>query len=106
MHDLWIQLATNSPFLAFVVYNWYQMSKQNEDYRKEMKKDRDEYERKREAGIEKIRQRYSEVIDQLRKEKEEYRKEMERVREKCENEKNQILQNLDRKLERIETKMR
>ena len=24
LHDVWLNLATNSPFLAFVIYNWYQ----------------------------------------------------------------------------------
>ena len=106
MTEIWVQLATNSPFLAFVMYNWYSMSKQNENYRIEMKKDRDDYERKREEGIEKIRDRYSKVIENLRVEKEEYRKEMERIREKCENEKNQILQSLDRKIEKLDSKIR
>ena len=106
MTEIWVQLATNSPFLGFVMYNWYQMSKQNESYRIEMKNDRDNYERQREEGIEKIRDRYSKVIESLKNEKEELRKEIERVREKCENEKNQILLALDRKLERIESRIK
>jgi len=69
MHEVWLNLATNSPFLAFLVYNWYQMSKQNEAYRLEMKNDRDEYERKREEGIEKIRERYQVVIEDLKQQK-------------------------------------
>ena len=69
LHEIWLNLATNSPFLAFVMYNWYQMSKRNEEYRKEMKADREEYERKREEGIEAIRQRYVSVIDELKQEK-------------------------------------
>ena len=69
MHEVWLNLATNSPFLAFLVYNWYQMSKRNEEYRLEMKADRDEYERKREDGIEKIRQRYMHVIEELKSER-------------------------------------
>ena len=69
IHDLWLNLATNSPFLAFVIYNWYQQTKQNELYRQEMKRDRDEYEQKREDAIEKIRQRYVLVIDELKAER-------------------------------------
>lgn len=69
MHEIWLNLATNSPFLAFLMYNWYQMSKQNEEYRKEMKADRDAYEDKREKAIEEIRGRYMAVIDDLKEEK-------------------------------------
>ena len=69
LHDLWINLATNSPFLAFLMYNWYQQTKQNEAYRLEMKADRDEYERKREEKIEQIRNRYVKVIEDLKSEK-------------------------------------
>lgn len=66
LHDLWLNLATNSPFLAFVIYNWYQQTKQNESYRQEMKTDREEYERKREEAIDTIRMRYVKVIEELK----------------------------------------
>jgi len=69
IHDLWLNLATNSPFLAFVIYNWYQQGRMIEAYRKEMKQDRDEYERKRETAIEEIRQRYVKVIEELKEER-------------------------------------
>ena len=69
MHEIWLNLANNSPFLAFLMYNWYQMSKQNEEYRKEMKADRDAYEIKREKAIEEIRGRYVAVINDLKEEK-------------------------------------
>lgn len=69
MHEVWVNLATNSPFLAFVIYNWYQQTKQNEAYRQEMKKDREDYEKKREEAIEDIRNRYSKVIDDLKQER-------------------------------------
>lgn len=69
IHDLWLNLATNSPFLAFVVYNWWIGQKQNEAYRLEMKQDREAYERKREEAIEGIRQRYIKVIEDLKAER-------------------------------------
>tara|TARA_R100001440_G_scaffold32428_1_gene51067 strand:+ start:668 stop:1027 length:360 start_codon:yes stop_codon:yes gene_type:complete len=69
MHEIWLNLATNSPFLAFVMYNWYQQTKQNEAYRQEMKADREAYEQKREQAIEDIRLRYSKVIDDLKAER-------------------------------------
>ena len=69
MHEIWLNLATNSPFLAFLMYNWYQMSKQNEQYRLEMKADREAYEQKREVAIEGIRDRYVKVIEDLKLEK-------------------------------------
>ena len=68
-HEIWLNLATNSPFLAFVIYNWYSMSKQNEEYRLEMKADRESYEIKGEKAIEDIRVRYVAVIDDLKEEK-------------------------------------
>tara|TARA_A100001201_G_C4051677_1_gene189849 strand:- start:383 stop:739 length:357 start_codon:yes stop_codon:yes gene_type:complete len=68
-HEIFLNLATNSPFLAFVMYNWYSMSRQNEEYRKEMKADRDAYEVKREKAIEEIRGRYVAVIEDLKEEK-------------------------------------
>lgn len=69
MHEVWLNLATNSPFLAFVIYNWYQQSRQNEAYRQEMKADREQYEKKREEAIEDIRIRYSKVIEELKAER-------------------------------------
>jgi hypothetical protein len=69
LHDLWLNLATNSPFLAFVIYNWHKQTNQNESYRIEMKKDREEYERKREEAIEGIRDRYVKVIEDLKKDR-------------------------------------
>tara|TARA_R100000655_G_scaffold24339_2_gene48932 strand:+ start:479 stop:835 length:357 start_codon:yes stop_codon:yes gene_type:complete len=69
LHDVWLNLATNSPFLAFVIYNWWQQGRMIEAYRVEMKNDRDEYERKREKAIEDIRGRYMAVIDDLKEEK-------------------------------------
>ena len=69
LHDVWLNLATNSPFLAFVIYNWYQQGRMIEAYRVEMKNDRDEYERKREEAIEGIRERYIKVIEDLKAER-------------------------------------
>ena len=68
-HDVWINLATNSPLVAFLIWNYWRNTKQLEEYRKEMKSDRDEYERKREEGIEQIRQRYMKVIEDLKEDK-------------------------------------
>lgn len=69
MHEVWLNLATNSPFLAFVIYNWYQQSKTSESYRLEMKTDRENYEKKREESEEKLRLRYMKVIESLQSEK-------------------------------------
>ncbi len=99
IHDLWLNLATNSPFLAFLVWNWWKNLQTLESYRQEMKQDRENYEQKREDGIEKIRDRYAKIIDTLKVEKENYRQEMERIREKCESEKNQLIGSMDRKID-------
>ena len=69
LHDVWLNLATNSPFLAFVIYNWWQQGRMIEAYRVEMKQDRIEYEQKREKAIADIRDRYIKVIDDLKEEK-------------------------------------
>ena len=69
IHEIWLNLATNSPFLAFVMYNWYQQTKMNEQYRQEMKADREAYETKRETAIEEIRKRYMLVIEELKAER-------------------------------------
>ena len=69
IHEIALNLATNSPFVGFLVWNWWYNTKQLEEYRKEMKSDRDEYERKREEGIETIRQRYVKVIEELKEDK-------------------------------------
>ena len=69
IHEIALNLATNSPFVGFLVWNWWYNTKQLEQYRLEMKADRDEYERKREDGIEKIRLRYVKVIEDLKSDK-------------------------------------
>ena len=69
IHEIALNLATNSPFVGFLVWNWWYNTRQLEQYRLEMKADRDEYERKREEGIEAIRQRYVKVIDELKQDK-------------------------------------
>ena len=69
VHEIALNLATNSPFVGFLVWNWRHQNRQLERYRLEMKADRDEYERKREDGIEKIRLRYVKVIEELKSDK-------------------------------------
>ena len=69
VHEIALNLATNSPFVGFLVWNWWHQTRQLERYRLEMKADRDEYERKREEGIEKIRIRYVKVIEDLKEDK-------------------------------------
>ena len=105
MHDLWLNLATNSPFLAFLVWNYWRNLQTIESYRKEMKQDREIHESKREEGVEKMRERYSKVIDGLKTERENYRIEMERIREKCEAEKHQIIGSLDRKVDLLQQQL-
>ena len=69
LHDVWLNLATNSPFLAFVIYNWWQQGRMIEAYRVEMKQDRLDYEQKREKALDELRDRYTKVIDDLKDEK-------------------------------------
>jgi len=64
-HDLWINLATNSPFLGWMIYSWFQTNKQLEQTRKEQKEERQHLQAEHKADEQAIREKFEKVIAQL-----------------------------------------
>tara|TARA_R100000329_G_scaffold147951_1_gene136160 strand:- start:2574 stop:2945 length:372 start_codon:yes stop_codon:yes gene_type:complete len=64
-HDLWINLATNSPFLGWMIYSWFQTNKALEETRKEQKEEREKLQAEHKADEQKIREKFEKVIEQL-----------------------------------------
>ena len=64
-HDLWINLATNSPFLGWMIYSWFQTNKALETTRKEQKEEREKLQAEHKADEQKIREKFEKVIEQL-----------------------------------------
>ena len=57
-HDLWINLATNSPFLGWMIYSWFQTNKALEETRKEQKEEREKLQAEHKADEQKIREKF------------------------------------------------
>ncbi len=75
--NLFLDVAANTPFIAFLLYNWYDTKRLNERYRMEMKEHADKHmsalEALRKEGKTEeaeLRQRYQVVIDDLSKDRE------------------------------------
>jgi hypothetical protein len=64
-HDLWVNLATNSPFLAWMIYSYVQTNKQLEQTRAENRTERIEMQNQQRADEERIRNRFEMVISDL-----------------------------------------
>ena len=64
-HDLWINLATNSPFLGWMIYSWFQTNKALEATRKEQKEEREKLQAEHKADEQKIREKFEKVVEQL-----------------------------------------
>jgi len=64
-HDLWVNLATNSPFLAWMIYSYVQTNKQLEQTRAESRTERIEMQNQQRADEERIRNRFEMVISDL-----------------------------------------
>ena len=64
-HDLWINLATNSPFLGWMIYSWFQTNKALETTRKEQKEEREKLQAEHKADEQKIREKFEKVVEQL-----------------------------------------
>ena len=64
-HDLWVNLATNSPFLGWMIYSWFQTNKQLEKTREESKEERKELQAEHKADEQAIREKFERVIEQL-----------------------------------------
>ena len=65
VHEILLNLATNSPFVAFLIWNWWISRKDMESYRLEIKELRSEAK----AEEDRIRSRFEEVITDLQKDR-------------------------------------
>ena len=68
-HDLWVNLATNSPFLGWMIYSYMQTSKQLDATRAENKKETKELRIEAKAEEQRIRDRFEQVIQDLNKDR-------------------------------------
>lgn len=64
-HDLWVNLATNSPFLGWMIYSWFQTNKALEKTREESKEERKTLQAEHKADEQAIRDKFERVIEQL-----------------------------------------
>ena len=64
-HDLWVNLATNSPFLAWMIYSYIQTNKDLEKTREESKKEAREIRTDAKEEEERVRLRFEKVITDL-----------------------------------------
>ncbi len=68
-HDLWVNLATNSPFLAWMIYSYTQTTKQLDETRKENKEETRELRKEAKSEEQRIRDRFEQVIQDLNKDR-------------------------------------
>lgn len=64
-HDLWVNLATNSPFLAWMIYSYIQTNKDLEKTREESKMEAREIRSDAKEEEERVRLRFEKVITDL-----------------------------------------
>ena len=63
--QIWLDLATNAPFVGFLLYQYWDQRKTNKEQRDEMKEIRKEAKDQEEV----IRGRFEKVIDELNKDR-------------------------------------
>ena len=68
-HDLWVNLATNSPFLAWMIYSYTQTTKQLDETRKDNKEETRELRKEAKSEEQRIRDRFEQVIQDLNKDR-------------------------------------
>ena len=64
-HDLWVNLATNSPFLAWMIYSYIQTNKDLEKTREDSKMEAREIRSDAKEEEERVRLRFEKVITDL-----------------------------------------
>tara|TARA_B100000287_G_C20230411_1_gene621847 strand:- start:203 stop:577 length:375 start_codon:yes stop_codon:yes gene_type:complete len=64
-HDLWVNLATNSPFLGWMIYSYVQTQRALDRTREESKEERKELQAEHKADEQAIREKFEKVIDNL-----------------------------------------
>ncbi len=65
LHDLWINLATNSPFLGWMIYSYVQTNKDLKQTREESKAEAKEIRKEAKVEEEIVRDRFEKVIKDL-----------------------------------------
>jgi len=68
-HDLWVNLATNSPFLAWMIYSYTQTQKDLKDTREQSRQDNERLRQEARTEEAEIRNRFEKVIAELTKDK-------------------------------------
>ena len=64
-HDLWINLATNSPFLGWMIYSYVQTNKDLKETREESKAEAKEIRKEAKVEEQRVRDRFEKVIKDL-----------------------------------------
>ena len=64
-HDLWINLATNSPFLGWMIYSYVQTQKDLKETREQSRSEAREIRLEARTEEQEIRTRFERVIDKL-----------------------------------------
>jgi|11_taG_2_1085331.scaffolds.fasta_scaffold23903_3 hypothetical protein len=65
LHDLWINLATNSPFLGWMIYSYTQTQKDLKQTREDSKDEAKEIRKEAKEEEERVRDRFEKVITDL-----------------------------------------
>ena len=66
LHDLWINLATNSPFLGWMIYSYTQTQKDLKQTREDSKDEAKEIRKEAKEEEERVRDRFEKVITDLK----------------------------------------
>jgi len=64
-HDLWVNLATNSPFLGWMIYSYVQTQRDLKETRDQSKQESRELRAEAKAEEQEIRARFDRVIEKL-----------------------------------------
>ena len=64
-HDLWVNLATNSPFLGWMIYSYVQTNKDLKETREESKAEAKEIRKEAKVEEQRVRERFEKVIKDL-----------------------------------------
>ena len=68
-HDLWINLATNSPFLGWMIYSYVQTNRDLKETREQSRQEAREIRTEAKAEEQRVRDRFEAVIKDLNKDR-------------------------------------
>lgn len=69
MNDVWVNLATNSPFLGWMIYSYIKTNKQLDQTRQESKEEAKEIRLESKAEEQRVRDRFEKVVIDLNKDR-------------------------------------